>query len=114
LVRDKISVAVPQNPNITSLIGSLQNSSIKQASVSALQIQPLTVVNNQISTLIPKKELGEVNFSYNIQGSFSQLLASLYNLSRSPRLISLDSVVISKLPDGQTIVSITGKGFYLK
>lgn len=110
LVKSKIGLAIPENPSVPLLIGSLRN--ISTASISALQIQPLVIVDNTETKT--KMALGEVVFSYNIQGSYKDLLTALGSMQRSPRLINIDSIVINKSPDGPTILSINGKAYYLK
>lgn len=111
--RGKITTAIPDNPDIPSLISSLRNISPPQASVSALQIQPITLLSSpaQDRALL---SLGGVAFSYNVQGAYGQLVTTLYNLQRSPRLISISNVSLNKQAEGATILSITGKSFFLK
>lgn len=111
--KNKIIMAIPEQTSVPALIGSLQTASLNQASVSALQVQPLTLFDNNI----PKQKaavLGEIQFSFSLQGSFAQLLATLTNLSRTARLVSIDNITLSKPTDSPAILSITGKGFYLK
>lgn len=112
-IRNKISAATPEQTNVPTVIKNLQQSSINYASVSALQIQPLTIINNNVAphSLL---SLGEIDFSYNTQGTFTQLLGTLQNLSRSPRLFKINNMVLSKPNDGSTVLSISGKAFYLK
>lgn len=111
----KLKTALPEHASITTLVSNLQNASTKQASASALQIQPVTLID-----LSAEKEtkiglsLQNIAFSYNEQGSFPQLMITLENLQNSSRLINIESVVISKNKDGSPILSITGKGYYLK
>ncbi|MDO8638341.1 MAG: type 4a pilus biogenesis protein PilO [Candidatus Daviesbacteria bacterium] len=114
-MKQKINDAVPNQPNVTSVISSLDNSSGPQASASALQIQPLTLFDDKTqSDKVAKLALGEVDFSYNISGSFIDLLKTLQNLNNSPRLIQIDNVIISKQTASPTVLSITGKAYYLK
>lgn len=113
--KQKINDAVPNQPNVTSVISSLENSSGPQASASALQIQPLTLFDDKTqNNKGAKLSLGEVDFSYNISGSFIDLLKTLQNLNNSPRLIQIDNVIISKQTASPTVLSITGKAYYLK
>lgn len=111
--RKKINAFIPENADVTSLISSLRNSSSKEASVSALQIQPVILMDSKV---IPQKallSLGEVSFSYNIQGVYGQLLPTLYNLQRSQRLLNINSVVLSS-QEGVTVLSVSGKAYFLK
>lgn len=110
----KINTAMPDKPAVTFLIASLENSSKLLASASALQLQPVTLINNSLEKGQAKLILGEVDFSYNVSGSFADLLHTLQNINVSPRLIQITSVTISKQPTNPTVLSITGKGYYLK
>lgn len=110
--KQKIKTAVPDQVNISTLIASLQTSVEKGASISAVQIQPLSIysLNNQdLATT-----LGEIDFSFNVSGSYSELLSTVNKLSRSPRLISITTLSISKLPEGRNLLSVTGKAYFLK
>lgn len=112
-VRLKIKNSVPEKPDVISLITSLQGSMKNQATISGLQIQPLVLID----TNAPKKinlELAEIDFSFNVQGSYAQLLTALNNLNKTSRLIKINSVLISKQPDYPAVLSITGKSYYLK
>lgn len=111
--RQKINAAIPEHANVTSLISSLRNSSGREASVSALQIQPVVLVDNKTTSQKALLNLGEVSFSYNIQGTYGQLLPTLYNLQRSPRLLNIGSVILSN-QEGITVLSVSGKAYFLK
>lgn len=108
-VRQRIDNIIPDAPNITALINTLQTDA--QASVSAFQIQPLTLLDT--TTRPSGLNLGEISFSLNIQGSYTQLLTALYNFSKTPRLVRIESINIGKRED-LTILSVSGKAFYLK
>lgn len=111
----KIDAAVPDKPFVTSVIFDLENSVKPQASASALQIQPLTLIDNALQ--IGKKaklSSGEIDFSYNTTGSFINLLKTLQNISNSPRLIQINNITINKQPENPTVLSITGKSYYIK
>lgn len=113
-IKNKIEVSLPTKTNVPAVISSLQSSSLGIASVSALQIQPLTIIDN---TTVKEKallNLGEVYFAYNVQSSFGSLLQTLENLSKSPRLLNITNVVINKQTEGPTVLSISGKAYYLK
>lgn len=113
-IKVKIEAAAPTKTNVPSVIASLQSSSVNIASVSALQIQPLTIIDNTISEEKALLSLGEINFAHNTQGQFYQLLLSLQNLNKSSRLFNITSVIINKQADGPPVLSITGKAYYLK
>ncbi|MDO8498706.1 MAG: type 4a pilus biogenesis protein PilO [bacterium] len=107
-----IENALPQQTSVPSLIANLQTAAGGQASASALQIQPLTIFDNK--TPKTHSTLGEVDFSFNIQGSYPELLVTLNNLQNSPRLLSIRAVSITKQPDTPGLLSVTGKAFFLK
>lgn len=110
-IKVKIQTAIPQNVNIATLIRSLEGATLAtQASVSALQFQPITL-QKQTSIV----NLKELNFTFNVEGSFETIKTILDNLSSTERSISLDGISFSKIEGGNTILmSVSGKGYYLK
>lgn len=114
-IKLKINNFIPTKPSITSIISDLEDSSKSQASASALQIQPLTLIDYKAQENNKTKfSLGEVNFSYNVSGSFINLLKTLQNINSQSRLIQIDNAIINKQPSNPTVLSITGKAYYLK
>lgn len=112
-VKVKINLAVPVKPDVTFVIASLNNSSKSIASVSALQIQPLVLIDTtqeKSKTLA----LAKVDFSYNTVGSFTNLLQVLQNINNASRLLQINNVTINKQTDSPTVLSITGNAYYLK
>lgn len=114
-IKTKIQTAIPDTVELKSLIQTLELvASNNEASISALQIQPLV--------LDIKKEdaigtLGEVAFTFNIENSYSRLLSLLQELKTSARLISIDNVSISKVSEeaGEgLIMSLSGKAYFIK
>lgn len=112
--KTKIEAAVPTKTDVPALIFSLQKSAFLSASTSALQIQPLILIDNTKAEDKALLTLDEIDFSYNLQGSFQKLLATLQNLNKGPRLINMTTAVLSKSAEGPTVLSITGKAYYLK
>lgn len=111
-IKNKINASLPNNPAVTNLINNLQTTSTSSATISALQVQPVSIYS---TTVDPKTNLSlsELVFSFNIQGSYSQLLNILDNFSKTTRLVNLTNAVLSKTTEG-TSLSISGKGYYLK
>ncbi|MDD2822658.1 MAG: type 4a pilus biogenesis protein PilO [Candidatus Daviesbacteria bacterium] len=109
----KINNRLPKDPGITNLINNLQTSAANIASVSALQVQPVTIYTNATDPN-SKQSIDEIAFSLNTQGSYTQLLSILENLNKTSRFINLTNAVINKSAEGGTSLSITGKGYYLK
>lgn len=112
-ITQKISAAIPDTVSLQSLIQNLEQSAkAREASVSALQIQPLIV------TTKADKELGklsEISFTFNIEGNYANLIAVLQDLKTSSRLISVESLSLSKVSEGTgLIMSLSGKAYYIK
>lgn len=112
-LKRRIQTAIPDSIEIKSVIQTLEQAArIPNASISALQIQPLVLDNkpdNQIGTL------SEVSFTFNVEGSYQNLISVLQGLSTNSRLISIDNVSINKISEGEGIVmSISGKAWYLR
>lgn len=109
----KISLAVPDKPDLKSFTQALESVSQKyDASISALQIQP------QIFEAGKKDFLGtvsEIEFTFNITGAYKNLISILQDLKQSSRLISVDKLSLSQLTEGSGLtMSIVGKAYYLK
>lgn len=112
-IKNKINAKLPSYPAVSNLISSLQTSATNSASISALQIQPVTIYTNTTDQKAQQK-LEELIFSFNTQGSYAGLITVLDNLTKSSRLINLTSAVFNKTVEGGTNLSISGKGYYLK
>ncbi|MDD5415515.1 MAG: type 4a pilus biogenesis protein PilO [Candidatus Daviesbacteria bacterium] len=112
-IKDKISAAIPDSINLKSISQTLeQTTKNHEASVSALQIQPFA-----IETKITDKlgVLAEAKFTFNAEGNYNNLTALLQDLKTSNRLISIDSLSLSKTSDSKSLIlSLSGKAFYLK
>lgn len=112
-IKIRINTRLPDNAAVAILINDLQISATKNASISALQIQPVTIYTNATGSTV-KKNLGELLFSFNVQGSYADLLSVLDNISKSSRLINLTGIVLNKSAEGITGMSVNGKAYYLK
>ncbi len=112
-IKTKILSAIPDNVGLKSLIQSLEQTTLKnQASISALQIQPLTVTSKEAGTI---GGLSEVSFVFNVEGKYQDLLSILQELKRSARLISIDNIAFNRLEtEGGLVMSLTGKAYYIK
>lgn len=113
-IKDKISASIPDTVSLKSIIQTLEQSAkTHEASVSALQIQPLLINtkndNNQIGSL------SEISFTFNTEGDYQNLISLLQDLKNSSRLISIDSLSLSKTGDSKALIlSLSGKAYYLK
>ncbi|MBI4039779.1 type 4a pilus biogenesis protein PilO [Candidatus Daviesbacteria bacterium] len=110
--RQKIENYLPSQTGLTQLMQNLATTLPQTASASAIQIQPLTLS----STPAPgsKPSLGEVNFSYSVNGDFTQLQNILQQLTRLPRLASIVGVVFNKQGDAPTNMTVNAKAFFIK
>lgn len=112
-IKSRIPAAIPDTVDLKSVIQTLeQMARSHEASVSALQIQPLiidTKADNKMGTL------SEISFTFNTEGDYKNLVALLQDFKSSDRLISIDSLSLSKTSEGSSLVmSLSGKAYYLK
>ena len=112
-IKTKIIQAVPFNPDISNLIKNLEAAAPAQASTSAIQVQPVTLFDTK-NVLGEHPVLGEVDFTYNVIGSYSQIMTTINNLSKLPRLSTITNMTINKQQDGPATLSVTGKAYFLK
>lgn len=112
-LKDKISQAVPDNISLKSVTQSLeQTAKVHEASISALQIQPIVIDTKPVSGI---GTISEVDFTFNVEGNYKNLNSLLQDLNASSRLISIGSLSLSKVTEGNSLImSITGKAYYLK
>lgn len=112
-IKSKIDTAIPNTVNVKSIIQNLEQiAKIHEASISALQIEPLTL-ETKIDSHVGM--LSEISFTFNTEGEYKNLIALLQDFKTSARLISISNLSLSKLSEGTGIImSITGKGYYLK
>lgn len=113
IIKEKISAAIPDTVSLKSLVQTLEQTAAEhEASVSAIQLQPFIVETN---TNINLKTLTEISFTFNTEGAYKNLIAILQDLKTSSRLISVNSLSVSKKTDNQNLImSLTGKAYYLK
>ncbi len=112
-IKTKISTAVPDMIEISTLTSSLeQTAKAHDASISALQIQPLILtppIDNTVG------DIAHIDFIFNVEGNYPNLVNLLQDLKSSARLISVDNLSLAKLAEGDGLVlSITGKAYYIK
>lgn len=113
-IKNKVSTAIPDTVSLKSFIQALeQTAKSHDASISALQTQPLT-----LETKLDNQQVGavsEISFTFNTEGEYRNLIALLQDLRTSARLMTIDSVALSKLSEGGgLILSLTGKAYYIK
>ena len=111
-IKSKIDNLVPDTVNLRSLIQNLEQTALlHEASISALQIEPLVVETKESITL---GSLTEVKFTFNLAGEYSSLISVLEDLKKTSRLISIDNLALSKSEESAIIMTISGKAFYIK
>ncbi len=110
--KTKISSAVPNKVDLKTVIQSLEATALlNQASISAIQVQPLTI---DVETT-KNKSLSEISFTINIEGDYDNLLSFIRQLRATNRLITIESLALNKNQDNKAILlSINGKAYYLK
>lgn len=112
--KQKINNLVPNKVFIQSVIQSLEQAAkTNQASISALQFQPITITNKDET--LTNSTLATVDFTFNVEGSYSTLLKVITSIQNSSRLISIENLIFNKSADASIIVmSASGKAYYLK
>lgn len=111
----KIQSSIPNKTDLKTLIQSLEAVALlNQASISAIQIQPLTL-STEDNQNFKHRELSEIAFTLNLEGNYDNLLSFVKQLKTTNRLITIENLAINRSQDGKTILlSINGKGYYLK
>ncbi len=112
-IKSKIETAIPDSVSLKSLMQTLEQTAKKyEASVSALQIQPLVL---EAKTDEKVGSLSDVSFTLSAEGEYQKIISILQDLMVSDRLISIDNVSLSKLSEGSGIaISLSGKAYYIK
>lgn len=113
-IKNKISSSIPDLIRLRTLIQTLEQTALsRNASVSALQIQPIAVEPKNKEVL---GEMTEIDFTFNTEGVYTNLSSILQEILRSSRLFSVNSVNIRKINDENAtlLMSIVGKAYYIK
>ena len=115
-IKSKIQSSIPDTVNLQSVIQNLEGVAKKyEASISALQIQPLVLQPKSEDIKEVKGSLSEVSFTFNIESEYQKLIAILQDLKSSDRLFFIDNVSLSNLTEGPgLIMSLSGKAYYIK
>lgn len=104
---------LPDSTNIPSMITIIQSlAQSHQASLSGIQFQPIDI-QPEPKELSKKSELQGLDFSINVQGTYTNLVDFLESLSRTKRFVNIESVSLSKTEEG-LIMSVVGKAYYYK
>lgn len=111
--KDKIESAIPDYVDLRSLAQILEQTAQKNvASISALQIEPLTIDVERGKSI---GDISEVSFTFNVEANYENLISILQDLKLSSRLISIERLSINKVGEGGSLImSLAGKAYYLK
>lgn len=111
--KSRVGNYIPANVELKSLITSLELVANKNnASISAIQIQPLTLEQTSQNTRL---KLSEITFTFNLEGVYENLLNVLKDLQNSPRLISISNIIFNKPSESSLLLmSVSGKAYYLQ
>lgn len=113
-IQSRIDSLLPSKTQVPKFIDQLTLLALQnQASISGLQFQPIEI-DNLNTTSAPLPSLAEVSFTFNAQGQYSQLLNLLDSINNIDRLISIDTVGMSKLEQGEILMSVNGKAHFIK
>ncbi len=112
-IKSKINAAIPDTAQIKSITQIFEQLAQRYvASVSALQFEPFVIEVKDENRL---GNLSEILFTFNVEGQYPNLLSILQDLKSSGRLISIDSMFLSKPTEGAgLIMSISGKAYFIK
>lgn len=112
-LKSKLTNYIPNTVTLKSVTLTLEQTAKQHnASISAIQIQPLVIETN-IST--GSGILSEILFTFNAEGEYPNLVSLLQDLKNSSRLISIDNLSLSKVTDGTgLIMSLSGRAYYIK
>ena len=112
--QEKLEDMIPDNPALPHLINSLSYAADNaQATISGIQFQPVALTDNS-SELSKNAKIAEIDFTFNLQGRFENLIGVLTTLKRLDRLVTISSINFAQPLDSSLIMSITGKAYYLK
>lgn len=111
----KIRTLIPVNPDIKTVIQTLEAIAlINQASISAIQVQPITI-NIDDNQDLNNSELAEVTFTLNLEGNYNNLVSFIKQLRRANRLFTIEGMSLNRSQGSQNILlSINGKAYFLK
>lgn len=113
-VKNKLNTLIPDNPALPDLINSLSFASkTADATISGIQIQPVTLEASK-TQLSKTAKVSEIDFNFNTQGSFANLMKLLSLIKRSDRLMTINSVHFNQPDDSSLVMSVTAKAYYLK
>lgn len=113
-VKTKLENLIPDNPSLPNLINSLTYAALtSEASISGLQIQPVQLENKN-PILSKNAEVKQIDFTFNVQSNFANLMKLLTALKRTDRLVTISTVNFVQPLEGDLVMQVTGKAYYIK
>jgi len=116
-IHDRLLNLVPDYTSLPNLMRDITSvTQINQASLSALQIEPLDL-DGPPDQLNNKAAIKEIPFSMSLQGSYPLLSKVLDSFTKTNRIIDLISINFNKPADASSNVinmTLSGKSYYLK
>ncbi|KKR23312.1 MAG: hypothetical protein UT54_C0053G0001, partial [Candidatus Daviesbacteria bacterium GW2011_GWB1_39_5] len=101
-IKEKISQAIPDAISLKSVVQSLEEAArLHEASISALQIQPLEVSPRNEGSV---GSVAEISFIFNTTGEYTKLISLLQDLKSNDRLIQIDNLSLSALTEGEGLI----------
>lgn len=117
-VQNKLINLLPETSSLPDLLDDLYALALAhEASVSGIQLEP-SQLEQRTSELSKDAVVSELSFTINTQGSYTDLLNLLNAINKSSRLISIETINLSKRDTGGSksviVMSLNAKAFYLK
>lgn len=116
-IKNRIQLAIPDNVTIKTITSSLEDTALENdASISALQLQSTTLEPKKVADYWVEN-LSEIEFTFNITGSYPQLVSVLAGLKSKARLITINAVSFHSTEDEKNqglVMSISGKAYFIK
>lgn len=107
---DTVSAAIPKTPAAAYFLGQIQTV-ISQTNTQITTLQVATVPLTKDSIL--KKQVTSFSFSLSISGPYQSVLSFIEALGTANRLVSYDSISITKEANGIVTAQIEGKAYFI-
>jgi hypothetical protein len=113
-VKANLATMVPSNPDLPSLISDLSSlARVEQASLSGIQFQTVNLPQKTSKKALTG-EVQTIEFTINAQGQYKNLVDFLNTLNNFNHLISITSANFIKPQDGNLLLTINAKAYYIK
>lgn len=111
---NRLDNLIPNQTALSNIVIDLDGiSQLFQVTVSGINVKPLPIIG---PTHIPTKDskVAKVEFSFNAQGAYSQLVSFIDSLQTYDRLMTINSVTITKNNAGTLIMNVSGEAYFIK